>query len=230
MGAFFAPIYKKGEKMKLGAIKLESLYLCFPNPQLYVDTDDDALLSEALSNLKDDANYADYLNAMIGAINRCLSVFEIKGVIPKKRVSVPFTPSGVKDGSFVIRMSSLAPDAKRVDSVITYPKGDLPLHIEFADMGDGEIYVEPISEGGCYTVRYEPVAERISQLTPEGYEINLPNRLAELIPYFVKGDILRVDDPEEAKDAYTLFYGLLEEIKEGERLYSNIVRTVYKMD
>ena len=72
--------------MKLGAIKLESLYLCFPNPQLYVDTDDDTLLSEALSNLKDDANYADYLNAMIGAINRCLSVFEIKGVIPKKRV------------------------------------------------------------------------------------------------------------------------------------------------
>jgi hypothetical protein len=39
-----------------------------------------------------------------------------------------------------------------------------------------------------------------------------------------------VDDPDEAKDALTLFYGLLEDITEGERLYSNIVRTVYKMD
>lgn len=216
--------------MKLGTIKLESLYLCFPNPQLYVDTDDDSLLTDTLSNLKDDPNYSDYLNAMVGAINRCLSVFEIKGVIPKKRVSVPFYASGVTDGSFVIRMQSLAPDVHRVDSVITYPKGDLPNHIEFADVGDNEIRVEPISEGACYTVRYEPVSKRISHATPESHEIDLPDRLCELIPYFVKGDILRVDDPDEAKDALTLFYGLLEDITEGERLYSNIVRTVYKMD
>ena len=127
-------------------------------------------------------------------------------------------------------MQSLAPDVKRVDSVITYPKGDLPNYIEFADVGDNEIRVEPISEGACYTVRYEPVSKRISHATPESHEIDLPDRLCELIPYFVKGDILRVDDPEEAKDALTLFYGLLDDITEGERLYSNIVRTVYKID
>ena len=216
--------------MKLGNIKLESLYLCFPNPSLCVDTEDDALLTEALSGLKDDPNYSDYLNAMIGAINRCLSVFEIKGVIPKKRISVPFDASRVVNGSFVINAGVLAPDCKRVDSVIIYPKGDLPSHIEFADSGDGEIYVEPISEGGCYTRRYEPLTERISPSTAESHELELPNRLAELIPYFVKGDILRVDEPEEAKDAHTLFYGLLDEIAEGERLYLNMVRTVYRMD
>ena len=82
----------------------------------------------------------------------------------------------------------------------------------------------------CYTVRYEPLTERISPSTAESHELELPNRLAELIPYFVKGDILRVDEPEEAKDAHTLFYGLLDEIAEGERLYLNMVRTVYKMD
>ena len=216
--------------MKLGNIKLESLYLCFPNPSLCVDTDDDALLTEALSCLKDDPNYSDYLNAMIGAINRCLSVFEIKGVIPKKRISVPFDASRVVNGSFVINIGDLAPDCKKVDCVITYPKGDLPSHIEFADSGDGEIFVEPLSEGACYTVRYEPLTERISPSTAESHELELPNRLAELIPYFVKGDILRVDEPEEAKDAHTLFYGLLDEIVEGERLYLNMVRTVYRMD
>ncbi|MBQ9704166.1 MAG: hypothetical protein IJV68_06450 [Clostridia bacterium] len=215
--------------MKLGNIKLEALYLCFPSPQLYVDTDDDTLLTEALSSLKDDPNYSDYLNATVGAINRCISLFELKGMLPLKSVTVLFSKDRVTNGSFIIDMSSLANDFYKADRVITYPYGDLPHKLEFADLGNGKIQVAPINVGESYTVFYHSEGERISQATPETYELKLPRRLCEIMPYYIKSDILRVDDPTEAETARKIFNELCSDIEEGENLYSSMVRSIYKM-
>ena len=68
--------------MKLGELKIETLMLIFPSISIDVDTESGDALNEALSNLKADPNYCDYLSAMTGAINRCFTNLESKGVLP----------------------------------------------------------------------------------------------------------------------------------------------------
>ena len=74
--------FYKGEKMKIGEIKIQSLMLIFPSLDFEYDPES---LSEAVSRLKANGLYTSYISASVGAINRALAVIEGEmGYAPSK--------------------------------------------------------------------------------------------------------------------------------------------------
>lgn len=213
--------------MKLGEIKAEALYLCFATPELCIDTEDSEALCQALGSLKYESDYSDYLNASVGAINRCLAYIELKGLAPERVARIPYDPKDLRDGVAVIKLNSLIEDFDTLVSV-TEEGGGLISYVEYARTGD-EIRLLPPVKGDCYVVTYRPKVKRITHATPEDYDIPLPRSICELIPYFVKGDIMRMDDPEEAEKSAEIFYKLSCEPKDRDDTAITQVRTVYGM-
>lgn len=213
--------------MKLGEIKLETLYLCFATPELSIDTEDATVFSDTLNALKSDSNYSDYLNASVGAINRALSYFELKGMVPVKRAEIPFDSSEVVNGCFTMDLPRIIPDFCSLVS-LSEANSDIVSYVEYAQDG-ALIRAFPPTVGNGYTVQYIPTLERITHATSEEYDIPLPRYMCEAIPYFVKGDIMRVDNPEEAERAREEFYSLCREmpINGEDKIFQ--VRTLYGM-
>ena len=54
-----------------------------------------------------------------------------------------------------------------------------------------------------------------NRVNSENYEIDLDEDVLALIPYFVKGDIMRLEDPNEAAEARNIFEGMCAEIYRG---------------
>ena len=210
--------------MKLGKLKAEALYMCLANPDITGCFDTDEEITEALYQLKSDPNLSDYLNASVGAINRCFAFLEMKGLSPVRTANV----LPVSDGS-VYRLS-LTPrihDLLRIKSVFAI-KGDTISPIrDFIEITGSELMLKDNADS--YSVSYYSRIPRISAATPESYDVPLDECLCELIPYFIKGDILRVDDPSEADNAMSFF---MEAISRLDLSYGGAyakVDTVYEM-
>lgn len=186
--------------MKLGDIKVEALRLMFMGGALEIGADQ-------LADFADDATYGYYLSRMSGAINRAFSVIERRHVLPVKAVRL------VADGDGMVRfdLRSIAPDLYDVARVTwsregTYePSADH--HIEGA-----ELLVPAFDAEADYTLLYYPCIERVSVGTSDEKEIELPDEIAEVIPYAIKGDLFRDDENEEADAARVFFETALHEI------------------
>ncbi len=187
--------------MKLGKIKAEALYMCLANPDISGGFDTDEEITEALYQLKSDPNLSDYLNASIGAINRCFSFLEMKELSPVRTAKV--TASASNDGASRLALNALIPDFLKIKSIFAI-KGDsiAPLK-DFIEISGGELLLKDTADR--YSVSYYSKIPRISAATPESYDIMLDDCVCQLIPYFVKGDILRVDDADEAEASMSFF-------------------------
>ncbi len=212
--------------MKLGELKIETLMLIFPSISIEVDTDSEYALNDALSNLMADPNYCDYLSAMTGAINRCFTNLEQKGVIPS--VSIEVARSG-----FVERGGKLSINLREItegylEHVAYYDKNGYKARCDFIRESSEIILLEDFGNG-IYTFVVTPAIPRIKNITGASYVIELPDRITSLMPYFVKSEIVRADDESEANDARALFeQGIAELISEKEG-YQGAVKIVFKM-
>ena len=212
--------------MKLGEIKLEALYLCFATPELCIDTESDEMLSETLYSLKNDSNYKDYLNASVGAINRCFAFLEAKGLVPEKRLTVSKSELIKGENGYVI---DLKPDKEGILSVDgVFKGGDYSSPVEYVYY-DGEILL-PLTDAADHTVIYTPRIKRVFHATEESYPIPLPEEISNIIPYFVKGDIFRVDDCEEAERSMKCFTSACEELSKSIFRKPASLRSVYTME
>ena len=71
------------------------------------------------------------------------------------------------------------------------------------------------------------VPGKISHSTSDDLELELEEKIAQLIPYFVKADLLLAESPEESRAARELFDSSLAAIQGEGALQSN---TVYKCE
>ncbi len=68
--------------------------------------------------------------------------------------------------------------------------------------------------------------KRITHSTPDSYELDMQEGVAQIIPYFIKSDLLLSENPSEAKEARAIFDSLLarvqleEESASGSTVYS----------
>ena len=216
--------------MKLGEIKLEALMLCFANPELGIDTEDEEIFLNALNNLKYDENYKDYMNAMPGSINRCFSSIEHKGILPSKTVTLSGASLPLYEGLVKLELKELSEDFYRLESVSLISNGVVIPHMPFTRIGGDMITLQPIGPADKYVVIYEPKIPRIKISTPESYLVDLPEDIVSLIPYFIKGDIMRVDNANEAAEARNMFEAMCQEIYDGREGYQNEVETVYRQE
>lgn len=205
--------------MKYGDIKIEALKLMFINMG-------DDITIDKLGTYEQDDTYNAYLVNMPGSVNRCLSALEGRGVLPSKsRVLEP--SEGVASGAFIrFNLPDIIDDFYDIERVVSETSdGEYNGDCEYRTEGD--TLVLDREDDIAYTLIYRPKVERVSSLTDNSKEIDIPENISSLIPYFVKGDLYRDDEPNEASEARNWFEQGIEEILLRKANKVGRVKTVY---
>ena len=205
--------------MTLGEIKIESLKLMYTNLA-------DDINEDMLENYLNDENYRGYLFAMTGSINRCFGRIENRKVLPSKSYTLDAS-MGEKRGAFIrFNLDYLIKDIYCVDRIV-YENTNGAYVPDYDYMTEGNYLVlNSIKDGETYTVIYKPTIKRVGSGNDEK-EIDIPDSIATIIPYYVKGDLFRDDEPNEASESRNWFEQALDEIAYKPTSKSNTVKSVF---
>jgi hypothetical protein len=183
--------------MKYGEIMIESLKLMFPSAR-------DEITLTNLDVYFLDHGYKSYLFNMPGSINRCFSRIEEKGILPP-RVRTLDNADGKRSVSFIrFDLYALIDDFCELERVIC-EKADGEYCGAHPYRREGNVIALEIEEGAAYSVVYRPSVKRITDATDKDEEIAIPESICSLIPYYVKGDLYRDDEQNEASEARNWF-------------------------
>ena len=80
---------------------------------------------------------------------------------------------------------------------------------------------------GTYVVVYHPELERLTPDADDEVEIPLPERIASIMPYYIKGDLYTEDEPGIAASSRNLFESLIDEINMITKTRQNKVKSIY---
>ena len=193
--------------MKYGDIKIEALKLMFANMG-------DDIVRENLDRYEQNETYADYLINMPGSVNRCFSVLEQKGVLPSK-VKALSPNTGLASGAFIrFDLAAIIEDYCDIERVIRETTdGEYSGDCDYRMEGDTLVLDRfDDSDGITYSVLYRPIVKRVNDLTDNEWEVPIPENIAAFIPYFIKGELYRSDEPNEASEARNWFEAGVNEI------------------
>ena len=87
--------------------------------------------------------------------------------------------------------------------------------------------VAGFDEGDTYTLLYYPKIPRVSSLTSDEEELTIPENIASHIPYFIKGDLYRDDEPNEASEARNWYEAAMDEILNSRANKASKVASVF---
>lgn len=205
--------------MKLGELKIETLMLIFPSITVDVDTENCEALNEALSSLTADPNYCDYLSAMTGAINRCFTNLENKGVLPTESIELARNRFTERGGKLSIELNDVTEGY--LEYIAYYDKNGYKSRCDF--IREGSTILCDDEGNGVYVFVVTPAIPRIKNITGASYVISLPERITSLIPYFVKSELVRVDDDAEANNARALYEQGISELVSEKNSYQGSV-------
>lgn len=207
--------------MKYGDIKIEALKLMFINMG-------DDITVDKLDTYAQDDTYSGYLVNMPGSVNRCFSVLESRGVLPPESKTLTAS-DGVASGAFIrFNLPSLIENFYDIDRVVSETSdGEYCGDCDYQTEGDTLVLERYDDEDITYTVLYRPTIPRVESLTDDDWEIPVPENIAALIPYFVKGDLYRDDEPNEASEARNWFEAGIEEILLRKTNKVSRVKTIY---
>lgn len=181
--------------MRLGDIKIEALKLMFAN-----GCEDIGI--EQLEELAQGEEYGDYLIAMNGSINRCFSDLECRGVLPVK--SFLLQGGGGNEGEpSCFELEELIDDYGSVERLLYECEGKRYEEQDVDSYLLGSTLLLPWHDGKRerYRVLYRPRLSRLLSYTPNDTELALPEHIAAAIPYWIKGELYRGDEVNEAGEA-----------------------------
>ena len=202
--------------MKLGEIKIEALKLMFVsyNKDYGIDY---------LPNLKVDENCGSYLVNMPGSINRCFSVIEEKRVLPSRTYKI----DDVDTSGYFARFSlSSIPDFFDIVRITRESRRGYNGNVPYQREGN-DLLLSDYDGEAVYRVIYKPSIARVTSLTDEYTDVGIPDKIASFIPYFIKGDLFREDEPNEASEARNWFEQAMDSISEPIVNSVDRVSTVY---
>lgn len=211
------------EKIRIGEIKVHSIMLLFPDLELSYDRDSEDSLNGVIESLKYDPNIRDIVRSTIPAINRAFTIIEKRGA-SKTKSSLAYVSKRVR-GGLTIKLSEIESDVYSVCNV--YNKDGKNIHFERET--DDEIRLET-QEIGEYTFIYKSKIRRISEYTDDFAEVDLSEGVAEIIPYFVKSEVLLCEDRGASDASRILFDGILEELSSLPASSVPTVKSVYYIE
>ena len=136
-----------------------------------------------------------------GAINRCFADLENKGVVPTRQIKL-LPETGTQCGfgrSISFDIKSLAADFLAIERLI-YENvgGELDAHAPYRL--EGERLILPVfdEKNEEYRLCYYTMIERIRFSTLSNTEKDIPDSIAQYIPYFIKSEMFVTDEPSEA--------------------------------
>lgn len=203
--------------MRVGDIKVEALKLMFTNYGNDIGIDD-------LQRMLNDENYSSYIVNMNGSIARALDRIENACVLPLKRKEIfDFK----KDEHFIYFDSSKIEDLFLVDRVTAkFNNGQYDGNVNFSLEGDMLILE---NNNANYTILYYPTIKTVNEKVSDYEEIWIPDRLARLIPYFIKSDLYQEEEPNLSSDARNIFEASLDDLKIQNQNKQNRIHQVLKM-
>lgn len=203
--------------MTLGEIKVEALKIMF------AAYSNDFSVGE-LEHIARDDNYASYLADMVGSINRCFANIENKGVLKSKCILLE---NGTESEYTVSYDLDSIDDFYRLERVIAEKDGLYFPSVEYVIEGNKLVLFE---KGCTYKLVYKPRIKRITPETSDGENIGVDDSIAVLIPYYIKGDVYRDDEPAEAAEARNWYEAAISEISQHDTGKQAFVHSVYSVE
>jgi hypothetical protein len=176
--------------MTVGDIKIQALKLMF------VSYSDD-LSVENMDAIKGSENYRAYLVNMDGSIDRCLADIEKRCVLPVKMLEL--VPEQEPIHGFMTRIEINAPDFYEVERVSKESLYEYDGDCSYMREGNTLLFTN-FDTSAKYRLMYFPRVTRTVNLSDTD-EIGLPEEIAAAVPYFIKGELFREDEPNEASEA-----------------------------
>lgn len=202
--------------MRIGDIKIEALKLMFVNYNVAMEIDD-------IPRLEQDENYGSYLINMPGAMNRCFSRIEEKGVLPSKAHTLK---NGETTNGYVRYDLNAIVDFDAIDRVVCQDTSGYNGNCEY-QIEANFILLPTCGNDYVYRLLYRPKITRITAMTDNNAELYIPEAIASSIPYFIKGELYREDEPSEASEARNWFESAMSENNRKVQATSNVVKNVY---
>ena len=185
---------------KLGEIEIESLNLMFVSNQ--------PINMATLSNNELDENFAPYLNKMIGSVNRCIGDIEDKRIVTRDEYLTSYTEINERYGKF-----DLPTDFFDIVSITMYLDEKIITDFQY-NLKNGYIIL-PLIKDAAYHIDHYKKLQRIPTDASYDYEIDLDDDICDIIPYYVKGELYREDEPFEAGESMNWYEQRIEQLKEN---------------
>ena len=205
--------------MKLGDIKIEALKLMFAsysNSMTITDMDD----------LYSNEDYADYLYAMNGSIDRAIDRIKAERLQTKKTLVLTGGTVGTYRTAYDL---SAITDYYAVDRVIYEDtNGTYEERIDYIIENDS-LLLDNIDTSGEYRLIYYAEVDSATTMLDTA-ELSLKNDVARLIPYFIKGELFQEREPNLASESRNLFEQMLSALKIRSDNTQTKVKSVYYYD
>ena len=210
--------------MKIGAIKLEALGLMYPSEIPAYSTAD--TMDDAYANILSD--YSEILARMTGSIARCLDVIVERRVLSVKRLEL-YLADAEKIGKMYKFDLSASLDFFDVDRVIMQAENAYNGYYPYRMEGKMLVLLSP-DEAASFSLLYHPTVTPPSVWENDAELVGVPDELARLIPYFIKGELFREEEPGEAAEAMAWFEQRLASIAQKRTEKQGKVASVYAQE
>lgn len=181
--------------MKVGQIKIEALRLMF--------ADIDPLISpNNIADYETDDQYGDYLRAMTGSINRAINDIVSRRILPEKALDIPPGTGSTRYGNRRLNLTE-HPEIYDVSRVIAESDrgydGAHPFRME-----GRTVLLLGADADASYTLLYYPRITEVKTCENDR-ELEIPDEIASVIPYFIKGELYRQDEAGDASEAMSWY-------------------------
>ena len=206
--------------MKVSDIKVQALTLMYPDEiPAYMTGGTVENYSKILGD------FSEMLGRMTGSIARCLDVIVERRVLPVKRLELYLADAETIGKMYKFDLSASL-DFFDVDRVIMQAENAYNGYYPYRMEGKTLVLLSP-DEAASFSLLYHPTVTPPSVWANEAELTGVPDELSRLIPYFIKGELFREDEPGEAAEAMAWFEQRLSEISNKSTGMQTNVATVY---
>ncbi len=205
--------------MTINDIKIAALQLMFTNYSDDLRTEDvDDITSE---------EYNQYLVNMDACINRCLGRIETANVLEAKKFVLTKQNGTESDNYITYDLSTLVGDFKSIIRVTKKSQYGYMSNEEY-ELEGKDLILPLLCDGETYTLIYKFKPTRIAIGAPSSTNIDLPDSVCELIPYFIKAELYEEDEPNLATQARNIFEAMLSQMIQDHRSGQTKVENVWE--
>lgn len=193
--------------MTVNEVKIAALRLMFTNYS-------DSLLTDDVDTMTNE-EYTQYTVNMDAAINRCFGRIERSNVIKPSKLVFEYEDGTVGDYYTEYDLSTLVDDFMSIQRVIKKRYANVYNNIAYGREGDTLLLPNLKDENETYTLMYNRLITRITTDSTSATELDVPQRIAEIIPYYIKAELYEEDEPALATQARNIFEATLASYKRG---------------
>lgn len=206
--------------MTIGEVKIEALKimdLC----------DENDVAAGDLAWMKNDDAYREFLIRMTGAMNRAFGRIESLMVLPTEAYEL--TSPALEGERIRISLSDIPLLHTLMGVSVERENGYFEENYPFVRLGS-TVIIDGIGAHDSVFVLYKPSIERVTDIDKDDKKVPLPEDMAALLPFYIKGELYRADEPNEAQEAMSWFEQRIVEAARYDGAGRGYIKTVYGME